>query len=363
MKKGFVILLLWLWGFVGMEAQQISLLCNKFCANDVLERREMSATQFSIQAADGVWSLENVEPLGKPFPVATALVDDSLMYIERGTRTLFLQKNGLDLIGTEDNQTIITYDMPEKWLLYPMAYGDSICGYFNGTGRYCDCLFLRRFGTYWTKADATGNLVLPGGDTLKNVVRLHTERYVSSIATPIDTILHKIPVFTVDSIIKNMARDTCQIRESIYRWYAGNYRIPVLEAVIKCYGKNMKKQEVFYCSYGVQEQMMLNEMTENRKQGPDNTKGGIKKGQGIHYHIDSDGERGRVDIHYDLDKPMRVKVILADTRGYVFQQLEEEHEAGFGYTMNLNTNDLRKGQYIIYINAGHKKNIEKINIK
>lgn len=365
MKKGFILLLLCLWGSARMGAQQASLLCNKFCANDVLERQKMSASQFSIQDIDGVWSLENVEPLEKPIPVFFALADDSLMQIERGGRTLFRQQeNGLELIGIEDNQTLVTYDMPEKWLHYPMAYGDSICGYFSGTGKYSDGLFIRRFGTYWTKADAKGKLVLPDGDTLRNVVRLHTERYVSNIATPIDTIWHKIPPFNVDSIIKNMARDTCQIKESIYRWYAGSYRIPVLEAVIKCYGKDLKKQELFYCSHGVQEQILLDEMNEKEKekQGPANTNPNQEE-KGIRYHIIRDDGGDHVSICYDLDQPMRVKVILADIRGYVFQQLEEDHAAGSGYSLNLNTSGLRKGQYIIYINAGNNKYIEKFNIQ
>ena len=70
-----------------------------------------------------------------------------------------------------------------------------------------------------------------------------------------------------------------------------------------------------------------------------------------------------MNINYDLDIPMRVKVVLADIRGYVFQQLEEEHEAGYGYNLSLNTNGLRKGQYIIYINGGNNKYIEKFKLQ
>jgi hypothetical protein len=43
-------------------------------------------------------------------------------------------------------------------------------------------LITRRYGTYKTKADAAGKIVLPQGDTLRNVLRLHTERYVGTIA-------------------------------------------------------------------------------------------------------------------------------------------------------------------------------------
>lgn len=58
MKKEFVFLLLWLWGADSMEAQQVSLLSNKFRTDYVLERQEMFASQFCIQDNEGVWSLE-----------------------------------------------------------------------------------------------------------------------------------------------------------------------------------------------------------------------------------------------------------------------------------------------------------------
>ena len=49
------------------------------------------------------------------------------------------------------------------------------------------------------------------GDTLRNVLRLHTERYVGTIAVPIDTMQYKIPAFTVDSIIQHLAPDTVKV--------------------------------------------------------------------------------------------------------------------------------------------------------
>lgn len=366
MKKEFVFLLLWLWGADSMEAQQVSLLSNKFRTDYVLERQEMSASQFCIQDNEGVWSLENVESLGEPFPVSFALKDDSLMQIERGGRTLFhQQQNGLEIIGVEDNQTIITYDMPEKWLHHPIALGDSVCGFFNGTGKYCDRIFLRRFGTYWTKADAEGKLVLPTGDTLKNVIRLHTERYVSTITAPIDTIAYKIPSFNTDSIINNMAKDTCQIKESIYRWYTDNNHCPVLEVKITQQQERIFKREVFYFAHDFQNQIIQDDMADKSMQSiyKDLTSlNSEDKKPGILYHITKEKGNARVTIRYDLYQPMKIKLILADLRGYVFQQLEDDNAAGSGYSMSLNTSGLRKGQYIIYIIAGNKKYIEKFNI-
>lgn len=103
---------------------------------------------------------------------------------------------------------------------------------------------MRRYGTYKTKADALGKLVLPQGDTLRNVIRLHTERHVGTIIVPIDTMQYRIPAFTVDSIVRHLAPDTAKVREDEYRWYAEGYRYPILEAKTLSYCDSMLTAEM-----------------------------------------------------------------------------------------------------------------------
>ena len=45
-----------------------------------------------------------------------------------------------------------------------------------------------------------------------------------------DTMQYKIPVFTVDSIVQNLALDSAKLREDVYCWYAEGFRYPILEA-------------------------------------------------------------------------------------------------------------------------------------
>lgn len=93
-------------------------------------------------------------------------------------------------------------------------------------------MFMRCFGAYMTKADSVGKLILPKGDTLRSVMRLHTERYVSAVYADKDTLRKKVPTFTVDSIVRHMAADSLMVREDLYRWYAAGYRYPILEAKV-----------------------------------------------------------------------------------------------------------------------------------
>lgn len=220
-----------------IHGQQVNQTQNRFRGDDAMERKQVQTNVFDLQYKDMVWSMEDMELSSKTFKTEYTTAGDTLTGMERGNHTYFQQTDkAISIIGSENVQTLISYDMPEIWLQFPMQQSDSVCGYFNGTGKYCDRLFMRRFGTYLTKADAKGKIVLPSGDTLHHVLRLHTERYVSTITAPIDTMKREIPAFTVDSIIHRMATDTMMVKEDIYRWYADGYRYPVLEAKARNHG-------------------------------------------------------------------------------------------------------------------------------
>lgn len=238
-----------------ISGQQINQSSNQYRSGDILEKKQVLVEGFDQNSKNGVWSFEeDTEVSNKTYYTGFTTEADTMMMQERGNRTYYRYRNGfLNIIGSENALELISYDMPETWLKFPMQVSDSICGYFNGTGKYCDRLFMRRFGTYLTKADAKGKIVLPSSDTLHNVLRLHTERYVSTITAPIDTMKREIPAFTVDSIIHRMATDTMMVKEDIYRWYADGYRYPVLEAKAISYCGKAITEEVYYCSPEMQE--------------------------------------------------------------------------------------------------------------
>ena len=46
-------------------------------------------------------------------------------------------------------------------------------------GRYCENLDITSYGSSFTIADATGRMILPNGDTLQHVVRIHCKEILS----------------------------------------------------------------------------------------------------------------------------------------------------------------------------------------
>ena len=150
---------------LAISGQQISQRLNNYRSNDILTKQRVETGIEELLNSKRIWSLEGAEVSKKEYRCTYALQEDTLAGRERGERTS-LQESGcqIDVVGSENYMERIRYDMPETRLRSPMQLGDSISGYFNGTGPYCERLFMRRFGTYLTMADATGKLVLPEGE-------------------------------------------------------------------------------------------------------------------------------------------------------------------------------------------------------
>ena len=365
MKKSALSIIL-LVSCLTISGQQINQSNNHYRSGDILGKKQVSVEDFDLNGKNCVWSLEDADIFKKSFNIEYTAETDTMTMLERGNRTYYRHENGLvSIIGSENVQTLISYDMPETWLQFPMQQGDSVCGYFNGTGKYCDRLFMRRFGTYLTKADARGEIVLPDGDTLRHVLRLHTERYISTLYAPIDTMKREIPAFTTDSIIRHMATDTMMVREDVYRWYADGYRYPVLEATIVSHGDQKLSEELFYYAPGAQELLVLDEENKKTRErlATANTEYGNDNGNGderdFTYHVSQDEGSETITISYSSEKSEKVSALLANSQGYVFRQASQTD----GSALSLSYSGLRRGQYILRIVAGTHQFAEKFNFK
>jgi len=355
--------------------QQINQSTNHYRGNDVLEKKQVTVQGFGLNSNKGVWSLEEAKLSDESYNAEYSTETDTLMAVERNNRTYYSQDRGaVSIIGSENFMELMSYDMPETWLQFPMQVGDSVAGYFNASGSYCERFFMRRYGTYKTKADAFGKLVLPQGDTLRNVIRLHTERYVGTITVPIDTMLSRIPAFTVDSIVRHLAPDTAKVREDEYRWYAEGYRYPILEAKTLSYCDSMLTAEMYYCPPEMQRTLAYDEENEairarladeeqarlwgSGSEDPANSRGN----GGFTYDLSQDDSSGRVNINYSADHDVNIVALVANSQGYVYKRAEQDCPAGNGQ-IPLDCTGLRKGQYIIYINVDGEKYAEKVNLK
>lgn len=220
-----------------MQAQVISLE-NTYRQNDRLTGRQMEVPQFSTNGDSLVWNLGDWGEISEAdyvvdYENAGDENEELTAVTEQDTRYLYgMQGDSLLIRGFENHVSRMDYDLPEAYLRFPMAYGDSIEGYFHGKGKYCDRLAVRHYGRYKTKAEGMGVFVTDEGDTLRNVVCLHTERIMTAEQTDI-ALLDSLPVYNTDSIENHLAADSTLIRVDVYRWYAEGYRYPLVETRIR----------------------------------------------------------------------------------------------------------------------------------
>ena len=125
-----------------ISGQQICQSNNRYRGSDVLEKKQIVVKCFCLNGIKGVWSLEEVGVSKETYDAEYTTEADTLMAVERGNRTYYSQDRGsISIIGSENYMELMSYDMPETWLTFPMQMGDSVCGYFNGSGPYCERFF------------------------------------------------------------------------------------------------------------------------------------------------------------------------------------------------------------------------------
>lgn len=122
-------------------------------------------------------------------------------------RYYHLLSDTLFMTGYETPAFAIRYTAPEKQLVFPFHYGDSVCSTFAGTGEYAHRTTFAVKGYTTVCADAIGKLMLPTM-TIDTALRIHTTRYYTAAE-----------------------RDTAIITTDICQWFSPLYRYPLLETV------------------------------------------------------------------------------------------------------------------------------------
>ena len=74
--------------------------------------------------------------------------------------------------GYETSRAIMRYTTPIASLCFPFAFGDTLCGTFEGQGQYCHMTPLAVEGSIKTCVDGTGRLITPD-DTIDGALHTH----------------------------------------------------------------------------------------------------------------------------------------------------------------------------------------------
>jgi len=355
-----------------------------FRAGDELNRQVVSTSSAMTSGKDVVWDLQELELLENDYKTRYAGAETAPWLVagyEKLTGHQYLSnEDGVYLLARCSTTSQMTYDIPEQVQCFSMHYGDSIMGIYGGTGSYGDKLFVREYGSYHTKMDATGCIILPDGDTLRHVSRVVTDRLVYAEVALSDSMQmvygDSIPVYTEDSIRCHIATDVPMQRVREERWYAAGYRYPILERVVcrAASDGNIISRSVLYYPPSAQEAQLpydeeneairnliargeYHDETDSDANAPDSSEAEPV----IHYTLIQNAEARTVTISYDLDASATVRCVLADSKGVVYRTAEQTNAAGTGYSLALSYSGLPHGQYVVYISAGGLTQAVKFN--
>lgn len=282
-------------------------------------------------------------------------ISDNMRYYER------VSIDRLLILGMENNTLKIEYDKPVTLAAYPMGYGDSIRGNFYGRGKYCDKFGVRVVGEYVTKADATGVLILPDGNSVCNVVRLHTRRDFSMRLFSTDSVWVSRKDYTDSEIHQHLQNDSVIVAIETYGWYASGYRYPLLEFHTESINGNVYTSSAYCFSVFGQSALLdcENEAIRAEASNVRNSEQGDALGM-LPYIFHFDKSKGTVSITSESTMPIDMEAVLASVGGITYQTVEKKEVTSA--TLNLNCSHLPQGQYAVYIRIGNNCYTEKFSL-
>ncbi|WP_221659689.1 T9SS type A sorting domain-containing protein [Bacteroides salyersiae] len=355
---------------------------------DRLGKQEVSYKSPGAKGTGIVWDFSELENRNANYELRYTSPhpgSDTIIGIEHRTMYRYqLSGDTLFTPGYENSTTRIGYRIPESLLVFPFPYGRSLTTSFGGKGNYCNRLGIDICGRSTVTADATGLMILPGGDTLHHVLRVHTCKLVFERTGPgpahavadLDTVIG--PVCYRDSVNRYLADDSAHFQIDTWRWYAEGYRYPVFESIHSAICKSGKKSTHFSTSfyyppkeqyYGLsgdpenQERRDRREMDHHPEAFPaaDSEKkdsGHEYEDEFIRYVCISDGQE--VSLSYTLKTDSDVGIELYDIQGRRYTAVQKTCQSAGSYREQLPLGGLPAGEYLLRIAVGDKTYGEKI---
>jgi len=270
------------------------------------------------------------------------------------------------------------YIKPEIMHIFPIRYQSYSKNYFYGTGLYSNALDITVLGIITTYADAYGTIILPTGDTLNNVIRVHyNKEFIEEIEPHLQT-KKKAIIFSKDNIDKRLTSDTSVVKLGIHRWFADGYRYPVFESIQSITYHDGKPRNhlntAFYYApveqyYGLRndsentekrERIRLKEEDRKSINNRKNSKQENPLNEKIDIKIDFHKESNNLTVNIDLKERSSIEFILFDTQGRQRTSIIKPEIGEGNYSEIIPLYKFQDKEYILRIIINNKIYAEKL---
>jgi hypothetical protein len=334
---------------------------NMFRADDSLTKEQVSYKDPGRKGENVLWDFSQLALQNEAYDLRYAASGESEIFgVEHLTQYRYcLRGDSLLLLGYSDPSTEINHKQPELLIKFPLVYGQTHKSYYYGHGHHGYRLEMDVMGSVETAADACGMMILPGGDTIKQVLRTHSLKTIAEDLKPIskdyqqkDTTWYYI---SPDSIEYRLANDSVIFVIETFRWYEKGYRYPVFETVGSWEQRpgnaiHQFLQTAFY--YPPQEQYYLANDTPNTalRNATENSTEAVNPWEGLTYNIYPNPATTLLTAEIYLPRPAAsVRMQIRTTAGFIY--LDEDKGSRPQGVCSLQTNiaGLPVGNYVLSI--------------
>lgn len=335
-------------------------------------RNDDKYTQYQIAFADTaskgfdkIWNLSEAA-VGDASKVEISLLDDSLKIFqimrhgERSVTYLRQRPDTIAFMGFENNLWKVDFANGLAFLRDKSHTEGAETDSLRGQGMYCGRFRYLLSGCHTLCCDASGMLILPEGDTIRNVNRLHS----------VQTFTHRFLNGDMDDL------GTLQLDSR--RWYAPGYRYPVVESqtLSRLSTGAVLLRNAFYTP--LSEIEALTNDVDNiaiREQNKaklrcmpvpdinDETHSGLLSGgDDIRYSFTHDKAGQTVSIRFVSSHAKSVEFILSDIMGIVYASSIKQCQPGEDYTLTIPYGSIPgSGSYVLYISTEENRYAEKFH--
>lgn len=388
MKRAFVYFALLILSIYHLNAQEKLLRSTNIPRPlDNIFKQQVDYKNPGKSGANVFWNFGQLNAIDKKYSIhyrKPGVTTDTIIGTEHNTSYYYLSHgDSLMLSGYENQTTKMDYEKPELLLHFPVVYGDSINSYYFGTGKYCGKLDMMACGSSKSVVDAYGMLILPDGDTLRHVMRIHTVKLISERIQP----THKQDTLQVDSsyvkslpsadIQLRLDRDSFVLFVDTYKWYAVGYRYPIFETVttgnLRDKGNTTYFSTAFY--YPPTNHDYLASDEENNKLREKLAQEDLKnRGNGKHkdshnpmqddlnfrYNFYPNPVNTSLTFEYYISKDAEVSYDLYNLSGSLVYSTKSETQQRGAHEQTIDMSQLAEGTYILRIRVNQTNYSEKI---
>jgi hypothetical protein len=318
-----------------------------------------------------LWNMSGVKETGNSHKIRCIGARDTAKFaVVNDKTTLVYEQHGDTLLqtGSKSRLTSVAYDVPIVQLRYPVHYGDTIGGLYGGYGTYANSMRFVECGWYGSKADSYGTLITPDSDTLRNVLRIQSERYVLNSIVPSDA-GDTLPRLTPDSIRRYIRDGECKLKIVTTEWYAEGYRYPVVTTVLTNVGIDGGNSMAAAYYYSPASQMGLNDevnetiRAEHKIYGGGSEFGIDKAASGFGYNVYAYDDGTGIRVEYSLQRTAVVSATVATVGGISLYSMPQRKQEANVYSFDIKADGIGKSAILLNFFVDGKVYQEKIVLK